>query len=95
VIQWMPAQPARGMPPTTCRHCECPNEHSMTLPGDFRASIEKLDQCDPQHIVGFEPQATLDEVRRSKLGPSGLYGRGKEGQEVSITLTSCTHLRYL
>lgn len=59
----------------------------MSLPGEFRCSIEPVDRLDPEtHSLGIEPAATLAEVKRSRMGPSGLYGKGKDGQEVCLTL---------
>lgn len=86
-VPQMPAQLDRGMPITTCRYSECPYEHSVFRPGELRCSIESVERCDPEHYrLGIEPRATLVEVRKSPLGPWGLYGKGKEGQEVRSTL---------
>ena len=82
VIQKIPSSynRPRGLLDTTCRHSECPNK--VTLPTSYRASLEKLEDCDPaKRVIGYEAIDSLKNVNKTQKGSEGTRGLGADGQE--------------
>ncbi len=82
VIQKVPSSYncPRGLLDTTCRHSECPNK--VTLPTSYRASLEKLEDCDPaKRVIGYEAIDSLKNVNKTQKGSEGTRGLGADGQE--------------
>lgn len=82
VIQKVPSSHnrPRGIQDTTCRHSECP--HRVTPPGSYRASLEKLADCDPaNNVISYEAIDSLRNVQKTSKGSQGRRGLGTNGQE--------------
>lgn len=71
-----------GIPPTTCRHLQCPYEDAIFQGGDFILSLEKPERCDPsRNSLSYKAITSLSRVLKSRLDHiKGKRGLGEHGR---------------